>query len=70
MTAQSEDLRYVECGIARKLPKNWLRYVKSADEFEVRQVSTFSMLYIVNKDTVPKLPVCVELVCRPLVSKA
>ncbi|KAH7699660.1 tudor domain-containing protein, partial [Aphelenchoides avenae] len=55
------DKRFVQCGIARKLPKNWLRYVKMADEFEVRQVSTFTMLYIVSKDTIPKLPVLSDL---------
>ncbi|KAI1717152.1 tudor domain-containing protein [Ditylenchus destructor] len=41
--------RYVRTGIASySLPKDWLRHIKMADEFEVKQLPTFTMIYIVN----------------------
>lgn len=36
--------------MTRPLPANWLEYVKQAEEFEVKQLSTFTMLYLVNTD--------------------
>ena len=42
---------YVDTGIARPLPAEWLRYIKQADEFEVKSLSNFTMLYIVNVDS-------------------
>uniref|UniRef100_A0A915DYF9 Ricin B lectin domain-containing protein n=1 Tax=Ditylenchus dipsaci TaxID=166011 RepID=A0A915DYF9_9BILA len=58
--------KYVETGIASPLPKEWLRYIKLADEFEVKHQASFTMVYIVNVDSMAssnhsKWPITEEL---------
>jgi len=47
------DRQFVQTGIARPLPAAWLRYVKAADEFEVKQEGGQTFISVVQHGKIP-----------------
>ncbi|KAL3089545.1 hypothetical protein niasHS_006929 [Heterodera schachtii] len=60
--------RYVTKGLAKPLPRNWLSLMRSTEEFELKDVSTFTMLYLVQT-TKPKSVLSVSLQPRLTVTE-
>jgi hypothetical protein len=55
LLAQEYDRQFVQTGIARPLPAAWLRYVKAADEFEVRQEGNETIISVIQQGQLPVL---------------
>uniref|UniRef100_A0A914BW05 Tudor domain-containing protein n=1 Tax=Acrobeloides nanus TaxID=290746 RepID=A0A914BW05_9BILA len=53
--------RYVQTGLGQHLPKDWLSYIEIADEFEVRRMTTLTMIYIVQKNDIPIIASNIDL---------
>lgn len=59
--AQEYDRQFVQSGISRPMPAAWLRYVKAADEFYVRQEGDQTIISIVQQG---QMPIPVIKVCN------
>ena len=53
LLAEEYQRQFVHTGIARPLPAAWLRYVKAADEFEVKQENGQTIISIVQQGQIP-----------------
>lgn len=48
--AKEYEKQFVDFGIGRPLPSNWLRYVKVADEFDMRQEGDKTFISVIQRD--------------------
>ncbi|CAD5215012.1 unnamed protein product [Bursaphelenchus okinawaensis] len=51
--AKEYDKQFVECGIGQPLPSAWLRYIKVADEFDMRHEGDKIYISVIQRDNVP-----------------
>ncbi|KAI6176461.1 hypothetical protein M3Y97_00800600 [Aphelenchoides bicaudatus] len=60
LLSQEYDRQFVQTGIARPLPAAWLRYVKAADEFEVKQEDGQTTISVVQQGQI-QIPILKDL---------
>ncbi|CAD5220895.1 unnamed protein product [Bursaphelenchus xylophilus] len=53
LLAKEYEKQFVDCGIGQPLPSAWLRYIKVADEFDMRNEGDKIYISVIQRDNVP-----------------